>query len=411
MALFAVPLSSLESQQGEEALDLRDMIEEAIEKNPEVLRAKNEWFAAQSVPSQAGSLPDPTLMLGLRNVGFNELTLGDEMMSTATVSVGQAIPFPGKLGAKEDIARADADRVGEQYKTVVLGIISQVKEVYFDYSFIEKSIGFIRKNKELLGEFEQTAQVRYEVGEGIQQDVLKAQVEVSRLVERLKLMEQEREEIMARINRLLNRPAGYYLPPPADFERSSFDFELEELYELALSQSPELAAEERRVERDRAALSLARKEYLPDFAVSAGVASRGELEDIWEVRLGLEIPFYFWKKQRYGVREASYDLEASYDNHRAVREHILYRIKSLYEVTKTSEELVTLYEEGIIPQATLSLESAIAGYSVGHVDFLTLLDNLISLLEDDIKYTRELTRFEINLSRLELAVGVQFTGL
>jgi outer membrane protein TolC len=408
--LFSVPTSSPAFEPGEDFLDLRAMINEVLERNPEILRAKNEWSSANSVPSQAGSLPDPTLMLGLRNVGFNELTLGDEMMSMATISFGQAIPFPGKLGAKEEIARLDADRVGERYKATVLNIISQVKVAFFDYYFIEKSIETVKKSKELLEEFAMTAQVRYEVGEGIQQDVLKAQVEVSRLMERLKLMEQEREEIVARINRLLNRPVGTVLPPPSDFERSPFDYDLEELYEMALSQSPELKAEERRVERDRTALSLAKKEYLPDFAVSAGIANRGSLEDIWEVRLGIEVPFYFWKKQRYGVREASYDLEASRDNHQAVREQVLYRIKSLYEVTETSKELVTLYEDGIIPQATLSLESAIAGYSVGKVDFLTLLDNLISLLEDDIKYTRELTRFEKNLSRLELAVGVQITG-
>lgn len=409
--LFTVPSLSPANEPGEGLLDLRAMIGEALEKNPEILRAKNEWSSARNVPSQAGSLPDPTLMLGLRNVGFDDLTLGDEMMSTATISFGQAIPFPGKLAAKKEMARLDADRVGERYQATVLNVISEVKVAYFDYYFIEKSIETVKKNKELLEEFAMMAQVRYEVGQGIQQDVLKAHVEVSRLVERLKLMEQERVEIVARINRLLNRPVGSSLQQPSDFERSSFDYDLEELYDMALSQSPELKAEEKRVERDRTALSLAKKEYLPDFAVSAGIASRGSLEDIWEVRLGIELPFYFWKKQRYGVREASFKLEASRDNHQAVREEVLYRIKSLYEVTETSKELVTLYEEGIIPQATLSLESAIAGYSVGKVDFLTLLDNLISLLEDDIKYTRELTRFEKNLSRLELAVGVQITGI
>jgi outer membrane protein TolC len=396
---------------GEGKLYLREIVEEAYENNPEILRVKNEWMAAQNVPSQAGSLPDPMLILGLRNVGFDELTLGDEMMSTASVSIGQAIPFPGKLGKKEEIARKDAERMQEKYNTMVLGIISQVKVAYFDYFFIERSIDFIRKNKGLLETFEKIAETRYEVGGGIQQDVLKAQVELSRLLERLKISEREREEVAARINRLLNRPSSSPLPPPADFERSTFDYELEELNRLALEHSPELKAEEKAVERDRLALSLARREYLPDFAISAGIANRGELDDIWEVRLGIEVPFYFWKKQRYGVREASHDLEASHESRQVVKEYVLYRIKSLFEMTKTSEELVILYEEGIIPQAILSLDSAIAGYGVGNVDFLALLDNLITLLDDELKYTRELTRFEINLSKLEEAVGVQFTGL
>jgi outer membrane protein TolC len=396
---------------GEGKLYLREIVEEAYENNPEILRVKNEWMAAQNVPSQAGSLPDPMLILGLRNVGFDELTLGDEMMSTASVSIGQSIPFPGKLGKKEEIARKDAERMQEKYNTMVLGIISQVKVAYFDYFFIERSIDFIRKNKGLLETFEKIAETRYEVGGGIQQDVLKAQVELSRLLERLKISEREREEVAARINRLLNRPSSSPLPPPADFERSTFDYELEELNRLALEHSPELKAEEKAVERDRLALSLARREYLPDFAISAGIANRGELDDIWEVRLGIEVPFYFWKKQRYGVREASHDLEASHESRQVVKEYVLYRIKSLFEMTKTSEELVILYEEGIIPQAILSLDSAIAGYGVGNVDFLALLDNLITLLDDELKYTRELTRFEINLSKLEEAVGVQFTGL
>jgi len=411
LLMSVLVVSSVAGQEMDEKIKLNSLLQEALENNPDIQRAKKQWISSQNIPSQAGSLPDPVLMLGIRNVGFDEITRGEEMMSTANFSVGQAIPFPGKLGLKAEMATKEADRIGENYNATVLSVIARLKVAYYDYYFVEKSIEIIQKDKGLLEQFEKTAQARYEVGMGIQQDVLKAQVEVSRLVERLKIKEQEREEVTARINQLLNRPPLSPLPPPEDFKKSGFDYDLDDLNQMALSSSPLLKAEGRAIERDQAALSLARKEYLPDFAVSAGIADRGNLDDIWEVRVGIAVPFYFWRKQRYGVREAAYGLEASQENHQAIKELVLYRVKDLYAMTKTSEELVVLYEKGIIPQATLSLESAISGYGVGNVDFLTLLDNLITLLEDELKYTRELTHFEKALSRLEEVVGVRFTGV
>ncbi len=392
-------------------IDLKALIEEAREQNPEIRAAEERWKAASSVPSQAGSLPDPALMLGMKNVGFNGITRGEEMMSTATVSVGQSIPFPGKLGLKKRIAEKDAERIKEDYVATELSVIARLKVAYFDYYFVEKAIEILNKDKGLLEDFEKTAEAKYKVGSGIQQDVLKAQVEISRFVERLKIKEQERQEVVARINGLLNRPPSNPLPPPAEFDRSEFSLRLEELNRMAMQHSPRLKAQSKAVERDRTALSLARRQYYPDFALSAGISDRGRLDDIWEVRLGVEVPFYFWKKQRYGVREAADRLEASNESHQAAAESILYHVKDLYEMAETADDLVDLYEKGIIPQATLSLESAVSGYSVGHVDFLTLLDNLITLLEDELRYDRELTHFEKALARLEEAVGVRFTGL
>ncbi len=409
--LLLITAPSAMAEQEMDRYGLQELIEEATEMNPEILAAKSRWEAAKNVPSRVGSLPDPVLMAGMRNVGFDGITYGEEMMSMATLSVGQTIPFPGKLGKKEEIARKEADRMGEEYEATVLSVVARLKAAYFDYYFTEKSIEIIRKDQELLEKFEKTAQAKYEVGDGIQQDVLKAQVEVSRLMERLRIKEQEREEVIARINQLLNRAPSSPLPPPEGFERSRFDYDLEDLNRMALSGSPLLKAEDRAVERDQSALSLARKEYLPDFSVSAGIADRGDLDSIWEIQVGIDIPFYFWRKQRSGIREAVHGLEASRENQQAVKEQVLYRVKDLYETAKTSEELTELYEQGIIPQATLSLESAISGYGVGTVDFLTLLDNLMTLLEDELKYTRELTYFEKSLSRLEEVVGTRFTGI
>jgi outer membrane protein TolC len=413
-ALLVLLFSSFPVKAAEEldgSLDLQGLIEEAIEVNPEILATKNRWESARNIPSQAGSLPDPVLMLGIRNVGFNEITRGEEMMSMATLSIGQSIPFPGKLGKKEEIAHRNADRVGENYHATVNSVIARLKAAYFDYYFIERSVDLIQENKILLEKFEQTARTKYEVGDGIQQDILKAQVEVLRMMERLKIKEQERVEVVARINKFLDRPPSSPLPPPDVLGKSSFELDLQELNRLALENSPSLKRELHAVERDRTALSLSRREYLPDLSISAGIADRGELDDIWELRLGINVPFYFWKKQSRGVKEASYNLEASNHGYQAAREDLLYRIKDIYELTKMSGELVVLYEEGILPRARLSLESAVAGYEVGRVDFLTLLDSFTKLLEDELKYARELTRFEKSISRLEEATGVRFTGL
>ncbi|MBI4484278.1 MAG: TolC family protein, partial [Acidobacteria bacterium] len=384
-------------------LILEELVAEALQNNPEIRAARQRFDAALKRPSQMSTLPDPTVTFGYTNLG-NPLPLtsiGEQEMSRAGLSFSQEIPFPGKLGLKGNVAGKDAEIRGEEYRSTELKVISSLKVAYFDLYFVDRSIEVIEKNNELLEKFLRIAEEKYRVGKGIQQDVLKAQVEISLLLERLAVLRQKRETLSAFINSLLNRRPDTPLGSPGPVRTSEFSRSLEQLYALAEENSPQLRAAALAVDRDALALDLAKKEYLPDFMLKGGYASRGQFSDMWEAEIGLKIPLYFWRKQRLGVEEAVAGLQSAKSGYRAAIQELFYQIRDQYVVAQTARQLVDLYGSGILPQATLSLESAMAGYQVGSVDFLTLLNNFIVLLNYEVQYYQQVTDHEKALARLE----------
>lgn len=397
---------------GEEAvITLDGLIDEALKNNPEILAATERWLATEATISQVSTLPNPQLTFGIRNVGFDELTVGEEPMSMVGITAAQMIPFPGKLSLRGKIMGMETERQKELLNATRLNVLSRLKVAYYSLFFVHKSIEVIEKDKEILEKFEQIAEAKYAVGEGIQQDVLKAQVEISRFVERLTDLEQKRESLEAEINSLLDRPPHAPLGQPAEVKQSVFRYSLEELNKLAEANSPRLLAVQWAIDRNSSALSLAKREYFPDFTVKAGWFNRPEgFKNIWDFNVGVEVPLYFGRKERYGVKEAEFSLNSARQSYEATRQTLLFKVKDYYVIAQTADKLVKLYGTGIVPQASLSLESAISGYEVGKVDFLTLLDNLITLLNYELKYYQELVSFEKALARLEEVVGVSLTG-
>ena len=386
---------------------LDSLVEEALENNPEILAANERWQAAESRVPQESTLPNPQLMFSVRNAGFDEFTFGEDPMSMMGITAVQMIPFPGKLSLKKEIMGVETERQKELLHATRSRVISRLKVAFYGLFFVHKSIDVVIKNKEILEKFAQIAEAKYTVGQGIQQDVLKAHVEVSRLIERLTDLEQDKERLEAEINALLNRPPYEPMAKPEEVKQSIFRKGLEELNAMALENSPRLVAAQWAVGRNSSALSLAKREYYPDFTLKAGWFNRPDrFRNIWDFNIGVEVPLYFGRKERYGVKEAEHSLSSARQNYEAVRQQILFKVKDYFVVARTADKLVKLYGTGIIPQASLSLESAISGYEVGKVDFLTLLNNLITLLNYELKYYEELVDFEKALARLEEVVGV-----
>jgi outer membrane protein, heavy metal efflux system len=185
---------------------LEQLIDEALKNNPEILAARERWRAAQARPSQVRTLPDPEISFSQRNIGSDYTTLGKEPMSNVGASFVQKIPFPGKLTLRGEVAEKEADREESSLEAIKYNIRSRVKVAFYDLYFVYKSIDTIEKDKDILEKFEKTAETRYEVGKGIQQDVLRAQVEISRLIDRLNILDLRKESLNAIINAQLNRP-------------------------------------------------------------------------------------------------------------------------------------------------------------------------------------------------------------
>lgn len=390
--------------------DLRALIEELVKTNPEIRAARFRYEAATKRPSQRSSLPDPKLTFVDFGVGqpFSRLNVSD--FAYLGFGVSQEVPFPGKLQLAGEEARKEAESEGELYRAVVLEATSHLKLAYFDWFSVAKSIEITRKNRDLLERFEKIARARYSVGKGIQQDVLKAQVEMSALAQQLEVLEQREATLQAKINSLLNRPGETPLGRPAEVRRSTLKLELDKLAELIERNSPRLRARQVQVEGRNVGIERARKDYRPDFNFGfQWQKTAAPFRDYYMAVAEVKIPLYFWRKQRYGVEEAVARFEESRQEYQATRQDLLFAAREQYLIARTSERLLELYESGLIPQSSLSLESALAGYEVGTVDFLTLINNLMTLLSFEMQYYEEIAKHEQALARLEPLVAMELT--
>jgi outer membrane protein, heavy metal efflux system len=185
----------------ESSLKLHALVEEALLRNPNIQAARRRWEASQAIIPQVQSLPDPNLLLGYQRMPMLEPLEGP------VYGFSQKFPFPGKLGLKGEVAARQADRIEQEYLATQLNVVARLKRQYWDLHFIHKGIEIVEKNKLLLMQFEKTANARYSVGKTAQQDVFRAQVEISRVLDRLAVLEQQKESLHAAINRILNRPA------------------------------------------------------------------------------------------------------------------------------------------------------------------------------------------------------------
>jgi len=397
-----------------ETVKLASLVEEASENNPVIKASKARWEAFSMRPSQEGSLPNPVIGGRIKNVSFSDITLGEDPRSDIQAFVSQEIPFPGKLSSKEEIAQQESDSQRWLSDATSRKVIADLKEAYFDWFFINKSIEITNRNKVLLQKFTKIAEVKYEVGMGIQQDVLKAQVEVSGFIERLELLTKRKEIVETKIKEILNRPLESALGEPEEITKSELAITLEQITDAITEHAPLLKSSSEIVDSREESLKLAKKQYLPDFILGATYFNRdggnGDLDDIWQVSLGLRVPLYYWRKERFGVREAALEVSEAKENYESTKNNLLFEVKDNYITATTAEKLVELYQTGIIPQSSLSLESAISGYQVGDIDFLTLLDNLITLFNFELEYYGQLTSYHKALTRIEEIAAIELIG-
>jgi len=380
----------------EPRIELRSLVREALENNPDIRAAQQRWVAAKAVIPQVKTLPDPLINLGYDQVEERGVTYG----------FSQEIPFPGKLRLRGEVATREAERVEQEYLAVPLRIIARLKEAFYDLAFVHRSIETVEKNRRVLLDFAQTAEARYAVGRGVQQDIFRAQTEVSRLLGRLATLEQRKASLQAEINRLLNRPPAAPLGIPQPLQMRPLRRPLEDFTVLVEQASPLLQAQYKSVERGDQNIALARREFLPDFSVSAGgVRNETARKNGYQVMLGIKVPLYYATKQREAVREALASREAAVQDAHAVRQELLFRIQDNVVQAQRAERLIALFTDAILPQARLTLEAAQAGYAVGKVDFLTLLSSLLTLQDNELELHGEITEHEKALARLEEIIG------
>jgi len=395
----------------EHSRQLDALIAEALRNNPEILAAQKRYEAARQRPSQESTLPDPVLGVGYQSAGSPRPVagLGAEPMANAGFSITQEFPAPGKLNLRGGIAAKEAEAEFQQYQAVQLNVIARLKQAYYRLYYTYAARDVLERNRDLLTRLLSVTEARYAVGKAAQQDVLKAQTQISILETRLVKLEQERNAAEAEINSLLNRRAGTPVPRPEEFTPIEFALNLEELYGSAREQSPVLRRGQKMIERSELALNLARKDYYPDYAVTAGYFNQGSMPAMYMARVDVRIPLYFWRKQRPGVTEQASNLVEARRSYESIDQNIRFRIKDDYLMAQASWKLMELYSKTVIPQAGLALESSLSSYETGNLDFLSVLTNFTTVLDYELNYYQELMSYYAALSRLEELTALRLT--
>jgi len=386
---------------------LQALVREALQKNPGIQGTSLQVEALRRRVPQAKALPDPTVSVGWAGniVPFETQHL--DPSSYRGVGASQTIPFPGKLKLRGEIADREAEAAWWDYEAARRDLVASVKSAYYDYYFFTKAIDITQKDRDLLEKFASIADARYRVGKAIQQDVIKSQVEISRLQQRLTMLEQQRDTAIAKLNTLLNRDPDAPLPPPSSVEQSKLDYSLDQLFQTAREQDTGLQREQRMIERDQYAVDLARKDYRPDFGVSYMYQQRPDLPDMHGFTFTANIPIFYRNKQREAVKEATEELSSSESGKKNRETQLYFAIKEQYLAAKSSEKLLKLYSQGVVPQSSLALESSMNSYEVGASDFLTILTNFNTVLDYEVDYYRELANYQTALARLEPLVGLE----
>jgi cobalt-zinc-cadmium efflux system outer membrane protein len=394
----------------EAVLRLQPLIQEALSANPEIKAEGKKWEAAKERPPQEGSLDDPMLSFEIINLPTNTFSFSQDDMTMKQFSISQTFPYFGKRGLRRDVAQREANAIGQTYRDRQNEIVRRVKEIFYELYAIDRSLEVVEKNRELLKEFVKIAETRYSVGKGIQQDVIKAQVELSKLLDEQIRLEQGHQAAGARLNAILNRAPQTPLGGTEEVVKDELRLDLKELQTKAMENRPLLKALQEEVERTKAANALARRKYFPDFTMSVAYGFREDSRlvnrsDMFSAGLSINIPLYFRSKQDRQVAETSAMIDGAREQYKAAKNEVLSLVKELVSDLEKGSKLIDLLQTGLIPQARLSLDSAVSGYQVNKIDFLTLLDTRLTLSNFEKEYYRVLGDYQVSLAKLEWVVG------
>jgi outer membrane protein, heavy metal efflux system len=389
------------------AQPLDELVAEALANNPSIVAAQKRYEAARQRPSQVSSLPDPMFSPSYNANGrpWPGAGLGVEPTSNIGFSVGQEIPFPGKRRLAGQVASKEAEIEFQDYQQTQFSVIARLKQAYYRRSFTFSAIESLNRNLMLLEKLLRVTEIRYAAGKATQADVLKTQTQISILETRRIPLERERDTREAEIVTLLNRAPGSKLGAPVEMKPVPIETDSAELHQAALHEAPMLVRDEKKIQRAELALNQARKGYYPDFNVRGGYYNMGRMPDMYMFGVDFKIPLYFFRKQRPAVAEQAHQLVEARKNYEAGLQMHYFDIKNDLLMARSSLQLAEMYSKTVIPQASLTLESALASYETGAVDLLTVLNNYITIVEYEMNYWEELQNLHVALSRLEEVTG------
>ena len=389
-----------------DTLKLSQALARARAANPMLLAAQSAVTAADARISQAGALPDPQLQFGLMNRMVSDLRSTMDPMTMNQVQLMQMLPWPGKLGGARRAARHSAAAAQADALDQARMLDAQVRMAYFDAAYMDRAVLVMGRTQELLRGFLDVSTTMYAVGSGVQQDVLRAQVEIGRMTEEIARMGQDRVAAAARLNALLGLEAtspigSLELASPGTVELPPVD----SLVAWALEERPALSAGAERVAAAQASLSAARRELYPDLQIGVQYQSRPAFPNMVSLMVGVNLPIFAGSKQLAMRREAAAMRDMAAAELRSLRNETVARIVETRARVEQDRHLARLYRGSILPQARSAVQAALASYRVGRVSFMQLVDNQMTVNRYDTESIRVAADYNQAVGELEALVG------
>ncbi len=392
---------------------LEELIQEALEQNPDITASKSKWLAAKKGILASWALPDP--QVGMDVMGEETQTRVGSQENRLVLS--QNVPFPVKLWKKRKAAKEMAEALQQEYLAVKRDVINELKQNYYSLYWVDGSIEVINEVHSILKKFEGAASSRYANRSGEQRDVAKAQAEVSMTLQRLYELKQKRETLVARLNAILNRSPfaeqGRAVKPKLHKVKET----LIELVNEAIKERQEIKAKEASVKQRKHEQTLAKLQNIPDVQVgfaytwveNGGTMARDDGQNSWMIPLRINVPL--WQNRIIPeIQAAKHHVEEAEAKLEGFSNQVVYEVKDAYFRYEASSKVALLYETAIIPQTELALSSDQAGYESGNTDFLNLLDSERMFLNAKLTHIRIYAEALKSHAALERATGRELSG-
>ena len=396
-----------------ESTSLSALIEEAERNNPEILAARHSWRAATQASSQVSTLPDPQINVQQFAVGSPRPFAGFTNSDFGYIGVGvsQDIPFPGKLRLRGEAARREAASQADRAESTRRTVVERLKIAYFQLAYEGEELSLLDRDSKLLDQVAQIAEANYRVGKGNQQDVLKAQLEKTKLLAAVEMRRQQQASLQAKLKQFLNRRPGGPRVNPEVLTESPVHVSVDDLLGKVRTQNPDVRSQQQMVRNNSIQLEIAHKDFYPDFTVQyMWQHTAAQYRDYYMLTVGARIPIYRTRKQRPAVEQAVEELHRSRRDYEAQIQESEFDIRDQYLKAQTAGRILKIYREGLIPQAANTFQAGLAAYEASKEDFETLLNSFLDVLRLDEEYWRSLLDHEVSLAGLERVTGVHLNG-
>lgn len=393
---------------------LQQLVAEALANNPDLQAAQARWKMAGHKIVPARTLDDPTIGIAFSNYPVDSLQADRTPMTGNEVKLSQNLPFPGKLAAKGEVAKQQALWYRAAYEDARLQLTRQVRDAYYRLYYLDQALTVTAEDLGILKSFISLTKTRYEVGKGLQQDLLKAQVEQSKLLDKQLMLQQQRSSVLAGLNQLLARPSDSPLEVKVKPTLTPVTYSVDQLQQVARRQRPLFAAFRALVSRYQSQRKLAKLDSYPNFNVWTSYRFRDDnLPDggtnFVSAGFGMSLPL--WREKRTEeVAEADSGIRMAHRQLDEFGNRVDAGIRDLYAQQQRNHDQAELFATGIVPQAQQTFDASLTAYQVGKVEFLTLLDSLLTLYRYQLDYQRALADYHRNLAGLAATAGVDPAG-